>query len=35
MRKDGKQTGEMVVVELARDQKCPPGASFVDITPML
>ena len=31
-RKDGKQTGEFVVTELARDEKRPPGAVLVDMS---
>jgi hypothetical protein len=33
-RKDGIKTGEIVVVELARDEKHPLGSSLVDITPL-
>ena len=33
-RKDGKQTGEFVVTELARNEKRPPGAVLMDVSPL-
>ena len=33
-RKDGVKTGEMIVIELPRDQKRPPGAVLMDVTPL-
>jgi hypothetical protein len=33
-REDGKQTGEFTVTELANDQKRPPGAVLMDVTPL-
>ena len=33
-RKDGVQTGEIVVTELARDEQRPPGAILIDVTPL-
>ena len=33
-RKDGKQTGEFFVTELAPEDKRPPGAVFMDVTPL-
>ncbi len=33
-RRDGKQTGEFVVTELARNEKRPPGAVLMDVSPL-
>jgi len=34
LRKDGVQTGELAVTELARDEPRPPGAFLMDVTPL-
>jgi hypothetical protein len=33
-RKDGVKTGEMVITELSRTEKCPPGSFLMDVTPL-